>query len=61
LAQFNFKTQDKEITTYLESKSNYSAVIKDAIREKIQNDLNKDKPKEEKHPRVLVEVKGVTY
>jgi len=40
LAQYNFKTTDKEITEYLDSQNNVSKAIKEAIKLKQLHDLN---------------------
>lgn len=40
MAQYNFKTTDKEITEYLDNQDNVSKAIKEAIKLKQLHDLN---------------------
>ena len=47
LAQYNFKTTDKEITDYLDKADNVSKVIKEAIKTKQLHELNKIESKNE--------------
>lgn len=59
MAQYNFKTTDKEITEYLDKQENVSKAIKEAIKIKQMYELNPPPKEIEEKPENRLEVKQV--